>query len=276
MKGADLIKFCLSLVVVWIHTGTNDLFGLATLAVPAFFILSGFFLWNKLFATEDSGERRRILSRWLKRILRLYLIWTLIYLPFAVIGIVQDGLPFYKGILVWLRNVVLVGENYLSWPLWYLLGLLWAGLILYLSNKLSLPFWGVCVLGIVMASLPFLLKLESRPLYLSLFKTTRNGLFVGFPLMMLGGLLRALFPSLKGWNAGTWQQRTGLALRFQSIHIYLTHMLWAGGLILFFHSSKGLFLWGAAVFLSLLTGLIIAYLPAVQRGLYGRVYVGEK
>ena len=47
MKGADLLKFLLSLVVVWIHTGTNDLHGLTKIA--------GFFsLWK-----NHQGKKRR-------------------------------------------------------------------------------------------------------------------------------------------------------------------------------------------------------------------------
>ena len=275
MKGADILKFIFALVVVWIHTGTNDLHGLVNIAVPFFFVMSGFFLFGKIFTQPDSISKQSVLLKWLKSTIRLYLLWTLIYLPFAIIGFYKEGLPLIKSTVVWLRNVLLVGENYLSWPLWYLLGMIWAGIVILLSIKLRIPFWLLCIGGVILFLAPRILPaVFENKYYLSSFQTTRNGFFHGLPFMLLGGVVRKVLPSIKGWRIGSWQQKIGMYLRFYSVHIYLTHMLWAGFCMLYVADYKrGVLLWGGAVIASLLTGFIVGLLPALQKFLYGRVYV---
>lgn len=272
MKGADTLKFLLSLVVVWIHTGNSDLWGVTKWAVPVFFVLSGFFLWTKIIAETEADGKCKAVQRWLGNNLRLYLVWTLIFLPFAIYGFASEGMPFLKACAVWVRNVVLVGENYLSWPLWYLLGLLWAGAMIWLSLKVKVPFWSLCILAVILFAVPRLIDLEGIHGYVTLFKHTSNGLFVGFPFMMLGGFIRKVFPDITGWPKPSRWYRPSLCLRFFSVHIYLTHMLFAGALMLTCSPAKGLLLWGVTVLLTLVSGVVLWLIPSAQKALYGRVY----
>ena len=272
MKGADLLKFLLSLDDVWIHTGDSDLHGFVSWAVPIFFVLSGFFLFGKIFASRAWEASTRVISTWMGKTLRLYLIWTLIYLPFAIYGFALEGTPWLKSSAIWLRNVIFVGENYLSWPLRYLLGMLQAGCILWLAYKCRMPFWALCLAAALFAALPYLAHLDDCQRYITIFKSTRNGFFLGFPLMVLGGLLRKLFPGIVGWPRDTLQYKAGLTFRFMSIHIYLTHMLWVGLLGFLLPVEKGFRQWGIAVLAALLTGLVVYLLPALQQVLYGRKY----
>lgn len=276
MKGIDTLKFLFSLVVVWIHTGVGNLGGLTPWAVPFFFLVSGFFLFGKLFPKPEWEARNALIVKWWKNILRLYLLWSLIFLPFAIIGFAKDHLEPVKSIIVYLRNLVLVGENYLSWPLWYLLGMLWAGTIIWAANKLRLPFWVLCLLAVLLAVAPWLLKLENNELYLKLFKTTRNGLFIGYPFIILGGLIRRILPPMKNWETGSWQQKTALNFRFMSTHIYLSHMIWAGLLILVWGFERGLLFWGITCAFSILTGLLIRQFDRLVSFLYGRPYRFKK
>ena len=55
------------------------------------------------------------------KLLRLYLIWTLLYLPLTIFGNVLLGKNLLHGSLSFIRGTLFVGENYYSWPLWYLL-----------------------------------------------------------------------------------------------------------------------------------------------------------
>ena len=272
MKGIDTLKLFFSLVVVWIHTGVGNLGGLTPWAVPFFFLVSGFFLFGKLFDETDTSQRSGKIVSWWRKILRLYLLWTLIFLPFAVIGFANDHLGFTKSIVVYIRNIVLVGENFLSWPLWYLLGMLWAGLIIWIASKLKIPFWALCLLAVLLALTPRLLHLETNELYLKFFKTTRNGFFLGFPVMVLGGLIRRILPPMKNWDAGSWQQKTALNFRFLSTHIYLSHMIWAGLLILIWGFERSLLFWGITCLISILTGLLIRPADRLVKFLYGRTY----
>ena len=269
MKGADLLKFILSLVVVWIHTGTSELYGLVNVAVPIFFALSGFFLFGK-----SAGEKHdcATVQNYLFKTLQLYLLWTFIYLPFAVIGFRMEATPLLKASAIWLRNVAFVGENYLSWPLWYLLGLLQAGLIIWMCEKLHLPQWGYLLLAALLYGLPYLIPLNQISWYTFIFKSTRNGLFIGFPYMVLGGAIRYLFPAIQGWKKDNPWYKPAIALRFFSIHVYLTHMLFAGALMLTCSPTKGLLLWGVTVLLTLGFGVVLWLIPSAQKALYGRMY----
>lgn len=272
MKGIDTLKFLFSLVVVWIHTGVGNLGGLTPWAVPFFFLVSGFFLFGKLFDEPDRAARSAKTGAWWRKILRLYLLWSLIFLPFAIIGFANDHLAPVKAVVVYLRNLLLVGENYLSWPLWYLLGLLWAGAIIWLADKLRLPFWVLCLLAVLLVLLPRILNLENNDLYVKLFKTTRNGLFLGFPVMVLGGLIRRILPPMKNWDAGSWQQKTALNFRFLSTHIYLSHMIWGGLLILIWGFERSLLFWAVTCAISIVTGLLIRPADRLVKFLYGRTY----
>ena len=273
MKGADLLKFLLSIIVVWIYTGTNDLYGLTKFVVPILFFLSGFFLSGKMFREIRGREERgceSIVGIWLLKTLRLYVIWTVIYLPFAIVGFEKEGIPVRESAIQYIQNVVFVGENYLSWPLWYLLGLLQAGIIIWIGEKIRLPLWGYLILALMFYLLPDYLQLESNHLYLSLFKTIRNGFFLGFPCMVLGGLFHYIFSGITGWPADSSWFKVALTLRFFSTHIYLTHMLWGGVMILAIQQERGIFLWAASVCAAIATGFIINKSGSIKKILYGR------
>ena len=53
---------------------------LSNLAVPVFFITAGFFLFRKVDRQQPEAGRRAVLQ-YCGRILRLYLLWSVLYLP---------------------------------------------------------------------------------------------------------------------------------------------------------------------------------------------------
>ena len=273
MKGIDTLKLFFSLVVVWIHTGVGDLGGLTLLAVPFFFAVSGFFLFGKIFNEPDVNQRKRTIVSWMRKTLRLYLLWSLIYLPYAIYGYFQDHTPFIKAIAIYCRDLVFVGEHYMSWPLWYLLGMLWSGLIIYLACQFRIPFWVLCLIAVFLCfGKRFILQDTFATYYYLIFKTSRNGIFVGFPAMVLGGLIQRILPQMKNWDAGSWQQKTALDFRFLSTHIYLSHMIWAGMLILICGLGQGVLLWSITCILSIAAGLLIRPCDRLVKFLYGRAY----
>lgn len=128
----DLMKFFLALLVVEIHTRPLKCFyfaetlieGIDVLAVPLFFLASGFLCFRDLnyasFGVVISAGTERVRNTIIK-LLRLYLIWTLLYLPLTIFGNVLLGKNLLHGSLSFIRGTLFVGENYYSWPLWYLL-----------------------------------------------------------------------------------------------------------------------------------------------------------
>ena len=181
-SSIDIVKVIMALLVVGIHTeplGFNLWldrgFGIITrLCVPFFFVTSAFFCWLK----EDHENAK-------KSILRLgvlYLVWSVIYLPF--------DLPKFRemSFLELLRLFLWDGNGH---ALWFLCGSIIAIIIVDLLLKVFKPK------TILIISLLFLLigcmKSTWKPLLFSLFHISlpdtlgsRNGLFYGFPYMALG------------------------------------------------------------------------------------------
>ena len=140
----DVVKCVMAIFVVAIHTHPQSIIGSPSLenlilrayqmAVPYFFLVSGFFLGNKIWGPEPLQYVRR----WLKHVFVLYTIWTVLYLPYTLYGFWIEQTKVTTAVIVFARNFLLVGENYMSWPLWYLLGMLVAGVIIYLFLRLRL------------------------------------------------------------------------------------------------------------------------------------------
>lgn len=196
LKGIDLVKVLMAFVVVSIHTTTWPLLGIREVAVPYFFLVSGFFLFGKL--KGDRAEDLSTIRAWTLRILKLYLIWTAVYLPFTVYGFLQDGLSLKQSLAVFVRNLAFVGENFMSWPLWYLLALIWSGVLIYILRALKVPIWGLLLVGIILAALPYFIG--DNPLFVKLFRDSRNLVFTGSFYVVLGGLLRHYQARLPLWG----------------------------------------------------------------------------
>ena len=269
LKGIDLVKVLMAFVVVSIHTTTWPLLGIREVAVPYFFLVSGFFLFGKM--TGDRTDDLAAIRSWTLKILRLYLIWTAIYLPFTVYGFIQDGLSLKQCLLLFGRNLLFVGENFMSWPLWYLLAMIWSGVLVYVLRALKVPVWGMLLAGIILAALPHFLG--DNALYVKLFRDSRNLVFTGPFYIAVGGLLRQFDLRLPLWGgillfvaglvalhftpfalpiaaAGLFllarelplsgmSDRLSKAFRDASETIYLVHMIFAALLMLLAGMDKG-------------------------------------
>lgn len=91
----DIAKFILSFLVACIHVDAfisinsdlNFYFNntIARLAVPLFFTISGFLIFKKLNSKNEENEKKEIIIKYLKRIIIMYTIWSLIYfVPYIV------------------------------------------------------------------------------------------------------------------------------------------------------------------------------------------------
>lgn len=202
-NSIDVIKVCMSILVVAIRTHpeydfaeiTKDLIrGVYTIVVPFFFIASGFLVWHNIAnASIDKKEER--LKKWISKTIRLYMVWTAIYLPFTIYGFWHDGTSVVKSALVFARNVLLIGENYLSCPLWYLLGMLVAGVVTFLivvvwKMKMTVLYVVATLFAVGGVLLDYCnehmyMQTITEPYY-KLFQTTRNGFFEGIPYITIG------------------------------------------------------------------------------------------
>lgn len=181
----DILKIVLAFFVVCLHMHVlrdSDpslsyvlVNGLFRIGVPVFLIISGYF-----FYFVDDISR---LKKWSVRILLLYGIWSIIYFP------------LWKEDDNYTLNI-LFGYHHL----WYLIGTFFSGLLLFTLRKISpkilffaILFFFCCgyIIQFLGNSHYFEEKYEIDSL-LNLFPTYRNFLFVCFPFLGIGFLIKKL------------------------------------------------------------------------------------
>lgn len=183
LVAIDVARVCLALLVAGGHTvlyhglpdtlGAALVNGMARITVPFFLIVSGAFF-------PRGPERFR---GWVAHVLRLYLFWTLVYLPFLVT----------LGAFSWPKLGFYLVTGYAH--LWYLPALIGGGLMLWLVRDwpagrvmalalgLFAAGWGVQLAENLLLDFA---DLRHRNAWLAL---PRNFLFFGFPCLALGHLI---------------------------------------------------------------------------------------
>ncbi|WP_304683422.1 acyltransferase family protein [Ileibacterium valens] len=137
--AVDIAKYVSALLVVAIHTYPfleisetfNTLFIaiVCRLAVPFFFVSSGYFLFRKLNGTKKQNLNR--LKKYLWRLISLYLVWTVIYIPYTIWNYMSEGFSLIS-LAGWIRDFFLNGSYY---HLWFLPALITGTLIVYLIGE---------------------------------------------------------------------------------------------------------------------------------------------
>jgi hypothetical protein len=119
---------------------------LVSTAVPFFFTASGFLLFEKI---DDVNNIKR-LWRHLAKITRLYIIWTLLYMPLTIYEYVINGNPAYINALLFIRGTFLTGEHYNSWILWYLLATIYSLLLIGVLLKFNVKIIVIYIISILL------------------------------------------------------------------------------------------------------------------------------
>lgn len=180
----DAIKVFLAILVIGIHStlltdwipGSWLLFnqGLYRVAVPTFFVLSGYYLSDRLSQ-----------GRWLSRTLsvaKLYLLWMAIYAPEWLRDVWSSDGHLYEII-----KTFVIGY----WHLWYLSALLICIPLFAVFRSLSSSYLLIGGLGLfaVGQGMQYGFAIMESPLAYK-FHYWRNGLFFGLPFMLIGHLIR--------------------------------------------------------------------------------------
>ena len=190
--GLDYLKMILALLVVMRHAcqyfaPSNSIFYiinvniLSVCAVPCFFTISGYLF----FSRENASIKKQCI-----RLFRLYLIWTLLYLPLNVVLIINKKLT----ILDLLKNFLFSGSYY---HLWFLPALIVALLLNYWLRNKNIVIVAICfsfLFIIALLSEPYNFLVSERidslfKFYASIFLTCRNGLFFGSIYVFIGRML---------------------------------------------------------------------------------------
>lgn len=201
----DILKFFFSICIIAIHTGllydTNPTVNwylthmILRLAVPFFFIISGFFYGRKIL--KDKSKIDDITKSYIKRLLYPLIFWLLIGLPFSIMNT-------YDGSIM--STILHIIQKILFYPwgaLWYILALIIAVVILskfYKSNRFYFPILiGFLLYTFALISNSYYFIIIDRPLikkivdlYMKLFISGRNGIFVGIFYVSLGVILSKL------------------------------------------------------------------------------------
>ncbi|MEG0297803.1 MAG: acyltransferase family protein [Clostridium sp.] len=197
-NALDLMKFILSLFIIAIHFPPLDSYsslgsflfteGLSRIAVPLFFITSGFF-----FAYKDINNNKSIYI-YIRNLIKLYIFWSIIYLPYSIYDWVINDKNLLLDILIYIKNFLFVGSFI---QLWFFIALA-LGIILLIIllkkfsiNKILFLSFILYLIGVFGDSyygflnhIPSIKRIYDT--YLFIFETTKNGVFFGFFFVTLG------------------------------------------------------------------------------------------
>lgn len=185
-QTADIFRVLLIFMVVAIHV---DVFssikelnfftvdGYFRMAVPIFFIINGYFF--QCYVTD-----KQLFRKWLYRVLLLFVVWQIIYLPMYFPA---DGLtPRHIAVFI---SELLFGYHHL----WYIAAMATGGIILYylkdfkkilfLCVALYLTGWLLQYIRVFLNADGTMFKIFSQ------YWIFRNGLFFGFPMMYIGAYI---------------------------------------------------------------------------------------
>ncbi len=201
----DIMKLLCAILVVTIHTSplvsvnTYLNYGLvyyvARLAVPFFFVASGYFCFRK---TQLANFDIKKPIAYAKRIFILYLAWSAIYLPQVGYSIYKHEKGLIWGILSSVRTFLFVGYHHL----WYLLATAIAVTIISVALYKKIKLSGLLTVGFILyvvgllgqSYFELLRPLEGTilwttfKLYAKVFTTTRNAFFEGILFVGIGAM----------------------------------------------------------------------------------------
>jgi peptidoglycan/LPS O-acetylase OafA/YrhL len=127
--GLDVWKFIMAFAVIVIHSQNQKYtFGqysecvtwFISLAVPFFFIVSGFLLAQKLETIDNVGKKRAVLLTRSKQMCRLYTSWLIVYLPITIYLTLGNEMIWYKAIAAYISQILFYGQSAYAWQLWYI------------------------------------------------------------------------------------------------------------------------------------------------------------
>ena len=202
-NAIDLTKFIMAIFVVALHVeplkGMQGTFfyqiynTIARMAVPFFFITSGYLLFYKMTEDYNTKDNMEIIKRYIFKMIKLYIIWSIIYLPLAVYKYIQNGNGAVKSSISYIRNFFFVGEHYFSWQLWYLLSTVYGAVFISFLLKRRWKEWKILILSLIVYAIAFRMDivLKSQENFTGIlhiisfvFPTTR--VFYGFCYLSIG------------------------------------------------------------------------------------------
>jgi len=193
----DLLKFTMAVLVVFLHSdwvGTNTVNPIARCAVPTFFMISGFLLYD-----EHTIGRERIVRN-LKNIWHIFVWSSILFLLMKEMSYIAKG-DFWLPSLRQAIKFLLFNEHPFYWHLWYIPAYLYTLVIMWIVDKYNLYKCLFFVTPLLlMGDLVFgkysvmLWGREFNAIYV------RNFIFVGVPYFILGIFIKRHLNKVIGIN----------------------------------------------------------------------------
>jgi len=171
----DYFKVILCILVITIHIGPLSVsnpfinwliqHGISRIAVPCFFIINGYYFYNKV-------DNSKAVKKYLLHLLLIYIVWTTFY-------VLAEGL-WHKSPME-LLNIFIFGYFHL----WYVPSLLWGCLILYLLKKKVKNNTAILIFSVV------LLLIASADSYREDPALVMGRMMLGFPFVFFGYYIRS-------------------------------------------------------------------------------------
>ena len=205
-RTVDLFKFICALLIIVLHTApfasyskvlTFGLRNIVTVvAVPFFFVASGFIAFSKINSLETECEKNKYMVKHTKRLALMYVIWSAIYFVFVVTNWIQKG---FKGIYIleYIKDFFFEGSFS---TIWFLPAVLTATLLVFFLRKklsyktiflIAIPFYVFTLLGSsyygLIDNVPVIGNIYDA--YYSFFDTIKNGVCFGFIYVALGAYI---------------------------------------------------------------------------------------
>ena len=213
----DIAKFFCAILIISAHfaserahfpTLIDYAFSLYIIAVPFFFACSGFLFFKKLQALPTKEDKKSYFIQYEKRIFVMYALWSLVYFVHVVYKWIIDNEFNLSSVLSYLHRVV-VYSSYST--IWFLPALAIGVAVTYFltarlcTKKIMIIAALLYLFGMFGYTYKFLtdgtLIGDFYDFYLTLFVTSRNGLFNGVPFIFMGYLVavKDIKPSVKGF-----------------------------------------------------------------------------
>ena len=147
LDSADVLKFALSILIVATHTSLFEgyITPLVRLAVPAFFMISGYFFFGRISCCSDTAQQNSYLVKSVKQNLKLYLFWFIVLLPLTLYIRGYHTVGFPHGLWHLVRDFCF-GSTFQS--SWYIVALITGfAIVLFLSRRL--PTYALMIIGVI-------------------------------------------------------------------------------------------------------------------------------
>ncbi|MGT2826751.1 acyltransferase family protein [Streptococcus himalayensis] len=212
----SLFQYLFSIFVILVHSGRlveNELLHFtfksvfARMAVPFFMICSSFFIRGYLTVHHRVGI-------YIRHLVKTYLFWSLIYLPYACFYLQSLPLPSHHPLIYLIGLVVALVYTGMCYQLWYIPAFL---LGVWLVSQL-LKFIGKIKTGILLFLLYLFGSIETYSAYLGhtpfftayqayarILITSRNGIFYAPIFIFLGYLLYDFYQTNLFKNSYVWK-----------------------------------------------------------------------